>query len=134
MLKTHRIKVKSKVTVLKYAFNSLVATTADFFTFHLLVDGLTVETVSATFWGNVAGAVVSFSLLQHWVFKNTSEKKTRRRISKFTLGVAITMLSNMMLVTLLHYIFGWSAWPARIGAALGAWALGYWFNRKIVFK
>jgi|JI7StandDraft_1071085.scaffolds.fasta_scaffold06240_3 putative flippase GtrA len=134
MRKALTIKVKSKTTTLKYVINSLVATTADFLTFFLGVNGLHLETVFATLLGNTAGAGVSYSVQHHWVFKHKSEQKMRVRIAKFAVGVAISMLSNMVLVSLLHYLFGWAPWPARVGAAIGAWSLGYWFNKKIVFK
>ena len=52
---------------------------------------------------------------------------------KFESSLAV-LLSNMLLVSLLHYLLGWAPWPARIAAAVGAWSLGYWFNKKIVFK
>ena len=136
MSRTHslKIKVKSKKTAIKYAFNSVVATTADFMVFLIALNGLQIETVIATLMGNTAGATVSYSILHQWVFKHKSEQKIRVRIAKFAVGVAISMLSNMLLVSLLHYLLGWAPWPARIAAAVGAWSLGYWFNKKIVFK
>jgi putative flippase GtrA len=134
MRKALTAKVKSKSTVLKYVVNSMAATTADFLTFFLMSDGLGVEVVVATLTGNTAGAAASYSVLHEWVFKNKSEQKKRVRVAKFAFGVALCMLSNMVLVSLLHYLFGWAAWPARIGAAIGAWSLGYWFNKKVVFK
>ncbi len=134
MRKALTTKVKSKSTVLKYGLNSIVATMADFLMFFIMSNGLGSEVVIATFVGNAAGAGVSYTVLHEWVFKNKSEQKRRVRVAKFTLGVAICMLSNMILVSLLHYLFGWAAWPARVGAAVGAWSLGYWFNKKVVFK
>ncbi len=133
MRKALTAKVKSKSTVAKYALNSLMATTADFSAF-LLSNNMGNEVLISTIMGNTVGAGVSYAVLHEWVFKNKSEQKRRVRVAKFAFGVAICMLSNMVLVSLLHYWLGWSAWPARIGAAVGAWSLGYWFNKKVVFK
>lgn len=134
MYKIVAAKAKSKVTLFKYALNSLTATSADFSAFFLFFNGIGLEAVFSTFLGNLVGATVSYSMQARWVFKAKTEQKKRVRIAKFAVGVVIGILSNLFLVSLLHYLLGWATWPARIAAAVGAWSLGYWFNKKIVFK
>lgn len=133
MLKPIQLKIKAYAIVLKYALNSLAATAMDFTTYHFLVDRFGVEVVVSTFLGNAMGAVISYSMLRLWVFKEASGQQTSQQIGKFIAGVVMITITNMIFVSMLHYFFAWSAWPARIASAIGAWLLGYWFNRKIVF-
>ena len=118
----------------KYVVNSLAATTADFLTFYMLVNGVLCEAVTATMLGNIAGALVSFGILQRWVFRDASTERLSWLLSKFAAGVAICIVSNMLLVGLLHHFLGWAPWPSRIVAAVSAWILGYWINHKRVFR
>lgn len=118
----------------KYVVNSLAATTADFLTFYMLVNGILCEAVTATVFGNVAGACISFWILQRWVFTDATSERLTWQLSKFAAGVGICILSNMLLVGIFHHLMGWTPWPSRITAALGAWVLGYWINHRLVFR
>jgi len=120
--------------MIKYLGNSLAATGADFTTFHMLVFSMQMEAVKATMLGNMAGAGVSFTLLQWWVFRGVSQDHIARKIVKFAVGVGICIISNMILVAIFNHLMGWTPWPSRITAAVGAWALGYWYNARVVFK
>ena len=118
----------------KYVVNSLAATTADFLTFYMLVNGILCEAVTATMLGNIAGAFVSFWILQRWVFVDAAPEKLAWQLSKFAAGVGICIVSNMLLVAVLNHFLGWAPWPSRVTAAIGAWGLGYWINHKLVFR
>lgn len=126
--------LKKRAATLKYAVNSVVATQADFITFHLLHEGMSGDAVFATFGGNTVGAGVSFLLLQRWVYPHAAPDKMRRRLTRFALGVAVSTAANVALMSALHHWSGWAPWPSRIGAAGGAWGIGYWFNQNVVFK
>lgn len=126
--------VKKRAETIKYAVNSVAATNADFLTFHALHKGLGGEAVMSTLGGNAVGAGVSFLILQQWVFRDAAPTRMRRKVSRFALGVAVSMAANMALMAAMHHGIGMSAWPARVGSAVGAWGVGYWFNKKVVFK
>ena len=127
-------KRKKSAKLLQYGVNSVAATAVDFLSFQFFRDIVQTEMVMATFGGNIMGASISFILLQKWVFKGRSEEKKRRKLAKFVAGVLLSMVLNTFMTGWLHYIAGWEVWPARIGAALVAWLLGFWFNRTIVFR
>jgi putative flippase GtrA len=123
-----------KAPALKYVVNSLAATSLDFWSFHLLLSTASWSVVGATFGGNTMGAAISFWLQQRWVFKDAQPVRLRKRLIRFVTGVGLCMVSNMVFVAILADIAGWPAWPARITAACAAWILGFWFNRKVVFR
>jgi putative flippase GtrA len=118
----------------KYMINSVVATTTDFMIYGVLVNALDNEPVQSVLMGNIGGAAVSFLLLHHWVFRDASAQKIRKKVFRFMMGFALTMSTSAVLVAFIHHGLGGSPWVARLTAAGVAWGLGYWFNRHIVFK
>lgn len=130
----HFLYEKAISTTLKYIFNSIVATASDFLGFHLFLTVVGIDTVFATFGGNVIGAVVSFFLLRYFVFVDAAPARLTKQMSRFAIGVGLIMCANVILVTFFHHLCALPPWPSRIGAALGAWIVGYFFNRKLVFQ
>jgi putative flippase GtrA len=120
--------------LLQYALNSVLATAADFTIFFLLTHYTNVEIMLSTILGNAAGAIVSFFLLYHWVFRDHSTKKWHRYMPRFAFGVAVCTVSNSLLTGFLHYSFQLEPVLARIAAAILTWMLGYQLNKQIFVK
>lgn len=133
-MRTFLSKIIQSNSVLPYMVNSVVATAADFSVFHIGLTQLGCEAVWATFLGNCVGAVLSFFMLRFWVFADAAPASLKLRMAKFAVGVCLIMLTNAVLVAFFHHICIFPAWPSRIGAAIGAWLVGFLFNRHIVFE
>ena len=120
--------------MLLYVSNSILSTGVDFLLFHISLTTFLLPAVSATLVGNVMGAITSYLFLRYVVFADASPKRFRTRMFWFCTGVALILLSNVAIVAILHHLCGFSAWPARIMAAVMAWYVGYFFNKNVVFS
>jgi putative flippase GtrA len=117
----------------KYGLSSLGATSVDFAVFHLVLTWLLMPAVPATVAGRCAGMVVAFWMQRYWVFRHTHATNWWKMRVKYGSGVILGMGLNVSGVWLLHDVFGWLPWPARIASAIAGWFLLFWFNRYVVF-
>ncbi len=117
----------------KYGSSSLVATTADFATFHATLMYLGASPVMATITGRAIGSVFAFLLHRSWVFKHSKTRDSNFLKIKYVLGIFAGMGLNAAGVWLLNGYAGWEPWPSRITTATTVWLFGFLFNKKIVF-
>ena len=132
--RTYFQRLKHAVRLLgKYCSTSLIATSADFASFHVALTYIGVVPVSATVIGRLAGAMVAFRLQRKWVFRSSDRHSSNALRLLFASGILIGMGLNVLGVWLLNGFGGLEPWPARIASATAVWLFGFLFNKKMVF-
>lgn len=127
-------RIKSAVRLLgKYCSTSLLATSADFASFHAALTYLGLLPVPATVIGRLMGAAVAFRLQRKWVFGTPGRRNGNALRLMFVSGLLIGMGLNVSGVWLLNGFIGLDPWPARIISATAVWLFGFLFNKKMVF-
>lgn len=120
--------------LVKYSTTSVAATAVDFSVFYLL--GLSVGNLpdsAAALLSVICGAWVSWTLHRRWVFTH-SEVGLRAAGSRYFAGVLLCIALNAVAVALLCDVLGFQRMFGRAMAAVSAWVVVYWFNRRVVFK
>ena len=120
----------------KYASTSVLATTVDFSTFHLVLTYGDISAIQSTFIGRLTGAFVAFSLHRKWVFNTsiTSPLRNKTIIMKYLSGIILGMWLNVTGVWVLNDFFSIDPWSSRITAAVSVWFLVFSYNKHVVFK
>lgn len=127
-------RIKSTVRLLgKYCSTSVLATSADFASFHVALTYLGILPVPATVIGRLVGAAVAFRLQRKWVFGTPGRRHVNTLRLLFVSGILIGMALNVSGVWLLNGFAGLEPWPARIVSATAVWLFGFLFNKKMVF-
>lgn len=129
----YRLKIWTRLLG-KYGLTSLTATGVDFSVFHLALTMMAAHAVQATVAGRCTGAVVSFWLQRRWVFQAAHATQWQALVVKYSSGVLLGMSMNVGGVWLLHDLFDWRPWPARIAAATATWLIVFLFNHRVVFN
>ncbi|GAB4495822.1 MAG: hypothetical protein OHK0019_26030 [Saprospiraceae bacterium] len=117
----------------KYGSTSVVATSVDFWMFHIALTYLEVSPVWATILGRLVGSIVAFLLHRSWVFRSSERRDGNVLLLKYVLGIVIGMALNAAGVWFLNGILNLEPWPARIITATSVWFFGFLFNKNFVF-
>jgi putative flippase GtrA len=119
----------------KYASTSVIATTVDFSTFHLVLTYGDISAIQSTFIGRLTGAFIAFSLHRKWVFNTiVPPPQYKTIIMKYLSGIILGMWLNVTGVWVLNDFFRFDPWSARIIAAVSVWFLVFSYNKHVVFK
>jgi putative flippase GtrA len=137
------IEIEKEQTVSKLGFrksfirsitNSLIATFIDYVVTIVLATYFQVYYLSATLIGNIFGAVTSFLIGRHWVYKKRNAR-WQKQVIRF---IIINMLSIYLNTTGVYFLienFGMSLMWAKTSIAI---AVGIFFNfimqKYFVFK
>ena len=120
--------------LVKYSATSVAATAVDFSVFYLLgFSGENLPDSAAALLSAGCGAWVSWTLHRRWVFAH-SEVGLRAASSRYFAGVLLCIALNALAVLLLCDVLALPRMLGRTVAAVSAWAVVYWFNRRVVFK
>jgi putative flippase GtrA len=117
----------------KYALVSVFATALDFTIFFGISHFSTVAGSVATFTGACAGGVLSYFLHAKWVF-SASKVEPRAMTVRYVAGVLLSIFLNSIFVGISCDWLDFPRIPSRILAAVLAWIVIFWFNRRVVFK
>lgn len=128
--------VKTRVDqnmTLQYTIVSLLATSADFLFFWFWTHHFPTSAATSTLLSMAVGAVVSWTLHRTWVFSDSTVKRAKK-MSRYFLGVALSIALNVFFMALLVDILALPEFISRIFSSITVWAIIYTFNRKIVFQ
>jgi putative flippase GtrA len=122
-----------KQTTAKYMLVSLLATVSDFLVFSFLGMFNPQSDAVSTIISMLVGAVVAWSLHYYWVFRH-SLVSFNQKWKRYVGGIGLSMLFNVLIMALLADLLACPRMASRVCTSMLVWAIGFWFNRRMVFK
>jgi len=122
------------VTFLKAQTTALIASLVDFIVTIVCVELLGVWYGAASATGNIAGAIVHFTVSRKWVFDST-QRNVRLQIGKYVCVWAGYVLLNMLLVVLMTTYLNLQYIIAKvIVSVVLSVSYNYTLQKRFIFK
>jgi putative flippase GtrA len=118
----------------QYILVSIIATLIDFLVFKIIGNLFLTYNWIHVLLSMSAGAIVSFSLLNFWVFKKETNESIAQKVKKFLAGQTVAFALSTGLIAVLVDGLHTHRMYSRIFVAIIVWIILYFYNNIVVFK